>query len=64
MMQANYQKCLICICIYQEYNIALKYHHFRKHMDNGTVCINVIRTKEHVADIFMKALVGDQFVYL
>ena len=45
-------------------HIALKYHHFRSKVEDGTVRINAISTKEQVADMFTKALPRDQFVYL
>ncbi len=37
-------------------HIALKYHHFREHISNGTVRINLIGTNDQIADIFTKAL--------
>jgi hypothetical protein len=45
-------------------HIALKYHHFRKHVENGTIRINTIGTKDQVADIFTKALERDIFISL
>ena len=37
-------------------HIAIKYHHFRKHVSDGTVTIHHIDTKEQIADIFTKPL--------
>ena len=37
-------------------HIALKYHHFQEHFANGTIKINVIGTKDRIANIFTKAL--------
>jgi len=37
-------------------HIALKYHHFREHVANGTIKINLVATKDQIADIFTKAL--------
>jgi hypothetical protein len=45
-------------------HIALKYHHFRKHVEDGTIRINTIGTKDQVADIFTKALERDLFISL
>jgi hypothetical protein len=45
-------------------HIALKYHHFRAHVNNGTVEIESIDTKEQIADIFTKPLDEAPFVYL
>jgi hypothetical protein len=33
-------------------HIALKYHHFREHVNNGTIKINLIGTKDQIADIY------------
>jgi hypothetical protein len=45
-------------------HIALKYHHFRQHVLNGTVKINLIGTKNQIADIFTKALEKSSFIHL
>ena len=45
-------------------HIALKYHHFRQFVSNGTVKISPIDTREQTADIFTKPLDTQQFVYL
>jgi len=45
-------------------HIALKYHHFRQFVSNGTVVIKPIDTKEQTADILTKPLDEKQFVYL
>ena len=45
-------------------HIALKYHHFRKHVRNRKVQIHPIDTREQTTDIFMKALPHDSFQYL
>ena len=45
-------------------HIALKYHHFRKHVEDGTIRINTIGTRDQVADIFTKALARDLFFSL
>ena len=45
-------------------HIALKYHHFREHVNNGTIKINLIGTKDQIADIFTKALDKPSFTYL
>jgi hypothetical protein len=45
-------------------HIALKYHHFRQHVTNGTIRIHSIGTKEQIADIFTKGLARDQFELL
>jgi hypothetical protein len=37
-------------------HIAIKYHHFRKHVADGTVTIHHIDTKQQIADIFTKPL--------
>ena len=44
--------------------IALKYHHFRKYVNDGTIKINVIDTKEQIADIFSKPLDLSSFTHL
>jgi len=45
-------------------HIALKYHHFRQHVTNGTIRIHSIGTKDQIADIFTKGLACDQFEFL
>ena len=45
-------------------HIALKYHHFRKFVSNGTLNINPIDTLEQTADIFTKPLDQTKFEYL
>jgi hypothetical protein len=45
-------------------NIALKYHHFREHVYNGTIRINLVGTKDQIGDIFTKALDKVSFTYL
>jgi hypothetical protein len=45
-------------------HIALKYHHFREHVSNGTIKINLIGTKDQIADIFTKALDKPSFTHL
>jgi hypothetical protein len=45
-------------------HIALKYHHFREHVNNGTIKINLIGTKDQIADIFTKALDKPSFTHL
>ena len=45
-------------------HIALKYHHFRQFVSNGTLKINPIDTLEHTADIFTKPLDQKNFGYL
>jgi len=45
-------------------HIALKYHHFRRFVSDGTVTIFPISTLEQTADIFTKPLDGTQFAYL
>jgi hypothetical protein len=45
-------------------HIAIKYHHFRKHVEDGTVKIEHIDTKEQIADIFTKPLGDSTFEYL
>jgi hypothetical protein len=43
---------------------ALKYHHFREHVSNGTIKINLIGTKDQIANIFMQALDKPSFIHL
>ena len=45
-------------------HIALKCHHFREHVKNGSVLISAINTRDQIADIFTKALDEQTFVYL
>ena len=45
-------------------HIALKYHHFRRFVQDGTIESEAIDTKEQTADIFTKPLSDDLFVYL
>jgi hypothetical protein len=45
-------------------HIAIKYHHFRYHVKQGTIQVHPIDTKEQTADIFTKPLDESLFVYL
>ena len=45
-------------------HIAIKYHHFRSFVSNGTIIINSIDTKEQLADIFTKPLPEKSFRHL
>ena len=45
-------------------HIALKYHHFRSHVKDGTISVKYIETTEQIADIFTKALGDVQFGHL
>jgi hypothetical protein len=45
-------------------HIALKYHHSMAHVSNGTIKINLIGTKDQIADIFTKALDKPSFLHL
>ena len=45
-------------------HIAIKYHHFRKFVHDGTVSIHSFDTSEQIADIFTKPLVERSFCYL
>jgi hypothetical protein len=45
-------------------HIALKYHHFREHVSNGTIKINPTGTKDQIADIFTKGLPKHSFMFL
>ena len=45
-------------------HIALKYHHFRQFVSNGTVIIKPIDTLEQTADVLTKPLDGVKFAYL
>jgi hypothetical protein len=46
------------------HHIALKYHHFRSHVENGNLLIHWIDTKHQLADIFTKPLAASSFVPL
>ncbi len=37
-------------------HIAIKYHHFRSKVQDGSISIHAIDTKEQIADIFTKPL--------
>ena len=45
-------------------HIAIKYHHFRSFVQNETITIHSIGTKEQLADILTKPLVESSFRYL
>ena len=45
-------------------HIAIKYHHFRRFVSDGTILINSIDTTEKIADIFTKPLGEKSFCYL
>ena len=45
-------------------HIAVKYHHFRSHVQKGLVKINSIDTKDQLADTFTKPLAKEQFELL
>jgi hypothetical protein len=45
-------------------HIALKYHHFREHVSNGTIKNNLIGTKDQIAYIFTQALDKPSFLHL
>ena len=45
-------------------HIAIKYHHFRRFVKDGTIELQSIDTKEQIADIFTKPLPEGSFVYL
>ena len=45
-------------------HIAIKYHHFREHVRNGSIKISAIDTKEQIADQFTKGLSTSSFEYL
>jgi len=45
-------------------HIAIKYHHFRSFVKNGTISIHSIDTKEQLADILTKPLTEASFSYL
>ena len=43
---------------------AIKYHHFRSFVSNGSIVINPIDTSEQLADILTKPLQAKSFCYL
>ena len=45
-------------------HIGIKYHHFRSNVEDGTVVVEGIDTKDQQADIFTKNLARDQFLKL
>ena len=45
-------------------HIAIKYHHFRSFVSDGSIVINPIDTSEQLADIFTKPLKEKSFCYL
>lgn len=45
-------------------HIALKYHHFQTHVEQGHICIQWIHTKNQLADIFTKPLPAPYFITL
>ena len=45
-------------------HIAIKYHHFRKYVEDGSISIHHIDTKEQTADIFTKPLDESLFIHL
>ena len=45
-------------------HIAIKYHHFRERVQNGTIKIKPIDTNEQIADQFTKGLQAGTFQYL
>ena len=45
-------------------HIAIKYHHFREHVKNGSISINPIDTRDQIADQFTKALPTSTFQFL
>ena len=45
-------------------HIAIKYHHFRSFVQDGTIDIHSIGTKEQIADILTKPLTEASFCYL
>ena len=42
-------------------HIALKYHNFRKHVNDKTISIQYVETQDQIVDIFTKPLVEPQF---
>ena len=45
-------------------HIVLKYHHFRKHVKDGTISIAYLESKRQIVDIFTKPLGDLQFAAL
>ena len=45
-------------------HIAIKYHHFRLFVSDGTIIIKSIDTTEQIADIFTKTLEEKSFCFL
>ena len=45
-------------------HIAIKYHHFRSYVKNGTILIKSIDTKDQLADILTKPLPEKAFCFL
>ena len=45
-------------------HIAIKYHHFRSFVSDGTIVINPIDTSEQFADMLTKPLKEQNFYYL
>ena len=45
-------------------HIAIKYHHFRRFVSDGTIIIKSIDTDEKIADIFTKPLGEKSFCFL
>ena len=45
-------------------HIAIKYHHFREHVNKGIISIHAIDTKQQIADIFTKPLDESLFMHL
>ena len=45
-------------------HIAIKYHHFRGRVQDGTVTLSAIATREQLSDQFTKGLMKDTFEYL
>ena len=45
-------------------HIALKYHHFRKHVREGKISVQYMETGEQIADIFTKELGDVKFTKL
>lgn len=48
----------------QTKHIALKHHHFREQIANGSIKINLIGTKDQIAEIFTKAIDKPTFTHL
>jgi hypothetical protein len=45
-------------------HIAVKYHFFRSHVDDGSIRVERVTTTDQIADIFTKGLPPEKFVYL